>query len=234
MGKFLVLLAIALSATSSNAVANCDYDGEVFATGEARDPRSGRLVYCEYHLPENGSERRVLYYSPAGHRIAEKELNGLNSTVPGVSQQDYRHGEERSVNPSGGQVQLRYRKSANSDWQIAHLPTAEVEVADAGFDKFVRDNWKQLAGGQTVSFTFASPLHGRSVRLRAQQVACRQPGNDSLCLQVDLAQPLLRMFAGDLYLVYQRPTRRLSLFEGVVNLLDDGADSQRLQIRYRY
>ena len=234
MRKFLALLAVAVSAVSANAVANCGYDGEVFATGMARDPQSGRLVYCEYHLPEEGSQRRVLYYSPAGHRIAEKELMGVNSTVPGVAQQDYRHGEERIVNPSGGQLELRYRKNANSDWEIEQLSAAEAEVADAGFDNFVRDNWKLLAGGETVSFAFASPVHGRSVRLRAQQIACRQPGEDNLCLQVDLAQPLLRMFAGDLYLVYDRLTRRLSLFEGVVNLLNDGADSQRLQIRYRY
>lgn len=234
MRKLLLLFSVALSAISANAAANCEYDGEVFAVGEARDPKSGRLVYCEYHLPVKGTQRRVLYYSPAGHRIAEKQLSGVNSTLPGVVQQDYRHGEQRIVNPAGEQVELRYREKTNSDWEIALLPAAEVEVADAGFDVFVRDKWRQLADGQTVSFTFASPVHGRSVRLRARQVACRQPDDASLCLQVDLAQPLLRMFAGNLYLVYDRPTRRLTLFEGVVNLLDNRAESQRLQIFYRY
>lgn len=234
MRKFFVLFAIAVFAASSNAAVNCGYDGEVFATGQARDPQSGRLIYCEYHLPAKGAQRRVLYYSPSGHRIAEKQLNGVNSTVPGVVQRDYRHGEERIVNPRGGQVELRYRKNSNSAWDTALISSARVEVADAGFDNFVRDNWGRLAGGETVSFEFASPVHGRSVRLRARQITCRQPGQNSLCLQVDLAQPLLRMFAGDLYLVYDRPTRRLTLFEGVVNLLDHRADSQRLQIRYRY
>lgn len=233
MRKFLVLLALGISAVSANSFASCGYDGKVFATGLARDPKSGRLVYCEYHLPAKGTQRRVLYYSPAGHRIAEKQLSAVNSTVPGVAQQDYRHGEQRIVNPGSGRVELRYRKNANSDWDVAQLSTAEVDVADAGFDTFVRRNWNSLSAGQTVTFGFASPVHGRSIPLRARQVSCTG-GSGKLCLQVDLDQAFLRMFAGNLYLEYDRDSRRLLLFDGVTNLRDAQGGSQRLRIDYSY
>ncbi|WP_237065292.1 hypothetical protein [Microbulbifer guangxiensis] len=235
MRKLLFLFVTALVAVSGQATASCGYEGEAFAVGQARNPGSGALVYCEYHLPAQGNERRVLYYTPQGHRIAEKRLSGVNSTVPGVVQQDYRHGEQRIVQPRGGQVELRYRDAANSGWEVETLPTAVVDVADAGFDTFVRNNWSQLSAAQTVSFAFASPLHGRAIPLRARQVGCAGGGQaQKLCLRVELDQALLRMFAGDLYLEYDRGSRRLLLFDGVTNLLDAQADSQRLRIDYRY
>ncbi|GAA5524484.1 hypothetical protein Maes01_01041 [Microbulbifer aestuariivivens] len=233
MGKLLVLLAFLISAASGNAAASCGYQGEVFATGLARDPRSGALVYCEYHLPAQGNQRRVLYYSPGGHRIAEKQLGGVNSTIPSVAQQDYRHGEERVLNPRGGQIEMRYREKSGSGWEAEILPSSAVDVADAGFDAFVRNNWARLSAGQSVSFNFASPVHGRAIPLRARKVACTG-GAGRLCLQVDLDQAFLRLFAGALYLEYDPDSRRLLLFDGVTNLLDTRGGSQRLRINYQY
>lgn len=227
------LLFVFFTLCAASASADCGYEGDVFATGLATDPRSGRLVYCEYHLPAQGSQRSVLYYSPEGYRIAEKRLSGVDSTVPAVVQQDYRHGEERIVQPRGGQVSLRYREDANSQWETAILSAGEVDVADAGFDTVVRNNWRRLASGQAVTFDFASPVHGRAIGLRARQVNCSGTA-DKLCLRVDLNQPILRMFAGELYLEYDRDSRRLELFDGVTNVLDSRGNSQRLRIGYEY
>lgn len=214
--------------------AGCGYEGAVYAEGRAVDPASGELVYCEYHLPAADDGRRVLYYSAAGHRIAEKTLRGIDSSLPEVKQNDFRHGEQRKITRAGTQLSLQYRESGKAALESERLPLREVEVADAGFDHFVREHWGDLVAGEPVRFDFASPVHGRAIALRAQQSPCPQGQSDTLCLRVEPAAALLRLFAGELNLVYSLGTRRLQVFEGVVNLLDDRGDNQTLRIRYRY
>ncbi|UHQ55493.1 hypothetical protein [Microbulbifer sp. YPW16] len=229
-----------LAAVALNAAAHCGYQGEVQALGLARDPRNNNLAYCEYYLPTRDNRTRVLYYNPQGHRIAEKTLitpsgqKPRNAPRPEVVQQDYRHGEERIVRRRGDQWEMRYRESDTAGWEIDVIDAGELDVIDAGFDPFVRNNWDRLSAGDAVEFNFASPLHGRAVKLRARKVDCRGEEQGNLCLRVDLAQALLRMFAGDLYLVYGTEQRQLRQFEGIVNLLDDQGESQKLRIDYFY
>ncbi|SHE72740.1 hypothetical protein SAMN04487965_0522 [Microbulbifer donghaiensis] len=228
------------AAAALGAAAHCGYEGETQVTGLARDPRSGALMYCEYFLPTENQSTRVLYYSPQGFRIAEKILftgetePARNSPRPEVLQRDYRLGEEREVRNRDGQWQMRYRASAAADWESALVGQTTIDVIDAGFDAFVRKNWESLLAGDRLEFNFASPIHGRAIALRARKVNCRGNETGKVCLRVDLAQPLLRFFAGDLYLEYSADSRRLQFFEGVVNLLDEQGQNQRLQIDYRY
>lgn len=229
-----------LAATAISAVAHCGYDGEIQAIGLAREPQSGTLTYCEYYLPTENERTRVLYYSPQGFRIAEKTLitsgaeQPRNNPRPEVLQNDYRLGEKREVRRRGERWQMRYRRSGSSGWESVLVGQSAVDVIDAGFDAFVRKNWQVLAAGRGLEFNFASPVHGRAIALRARKAGCRSEGPDRVCFRVDLAQPLLRFFAGDLYLEYSADSRRLQFFEGVVNLLDERGQNQRLQIDYRY
>ncbi|WP_323844589.1 hypothetical protein [Microbulbifer magnicolonia] len=229
-----------LAAAALNTVALCGYEGEAQVVGLARDPRTGKLAYCEYYLPTENDRTRVLYYSPAGYRIAEKTLftRGAdlprNNPKPEMLQRDHRLGEERAVRRRGNRWELRYRASGSADWESALVGQSDIDVIDAGFDAFVRQNWRELLSGRRLDFNFASPVHGRVIGLRARKVDCRGEAARDICFSVDLAQPLLRLFAGDLYLEYGADTRRLQFFEGVVNLLDGRGQNQRLQIDYRY
>jgi len=224
------------AAALSNAA--CGYQGPVQVTGLAFETGTRQLVYCEYFLPSEGGRTRVLYYNPQGYRFAEKDLygeageQGANTKLPEMLQRDHRHGEVREVRRDGEQWLLRYRKSTSAGWKTAHRDPGEIDVIDAGFDAYVREYWDRLASGEVTGFGFASPQHGRSVELRAQRTECREPRPESLCLRVDLAQPLLRLFSDSLYLVYDTNTRRLRMFEGPVNILDSRARSQRLQVHY--
>lgn len=228
MSMLEVLLLAATTATG------CGFEGSVYARGLASEPDSGQLLYCEYHLPAQGDRRKVLYYSPQGFRIGEKVLTGIETPTPQVLQQDFRHGEERAARRTGDQWQLRYRERTGTADEVVGLDSEKVDVIDAGFDNFVRDNWDSLARGEAVSFHFASPLHGRAITLRAQRHTCAADKQDALCVRVDLAQPILRMFAGELNLIYDSASRRLRVFEGVSNLLNSRGDSQRVYIEYSY
>ncbi|WP_193164858.1 hypothetical protein [Microbulbifer hainanensis] len=231
---------LSLLVAASVSVSGCGYDGPSHVTGLAVEPDSQQLIYCEYFLPTEDNRTRVLYYTPSGHRFAEKDLfgaaseDGAATSLPEVVQQDYRNGERREVRKGEDSWLLRYRKSATASWKEARVPINGIDVIDAGFDDYVRKHWDELVAGRQARFDFASPPHGRGIELRARRVDCHSGDQRSLCLRVDLAQPLLRFFAGDLDLVYDRATRRLQQFEGIVNVLDDRSSAQRLQIHYHY
>ncbi len=215
-------------------VSGCGYEGAVFAQGFASKPETGELVYCEYHLPADGDRRTVLYYAPQGVRIGEKQIVGIERSTPEVMQRDFRHGEERKVSRGTNVLEMSYRETGEGAYENAVVPDDAVDVVDAGFDVFIRRHWRGLISGQTVTFRFALPPHGRAVTLRAQRVPCAAQWMDALCIKVDLAQPLLRLFAGALNLIYDRPGRRLRVFEGISNLLDEQGSSQRVRIEYDY
>ncbi|WP_346836614.1 hypothetical protein [Microbulbifer sp. SAOS-129_SWC] len=239
---FSLIVAAALSGST------CGYDGPAQVIGRAYAPESKSLVYCELFLPTEGDKTTVLYYSAQGQRIAKKVLYGpaghgsAGTPLPQVVQRDFRSGEQREVRRQGDAWLLRYRASGTANWEQELLAARKVDVIDAGFDAYVRAHWQQLEAGQSLTFQFASPPHGRTIKLRAHRVACAsgttpsrsEPATPPLCLRVDLAQALLRLFAGKLSLVYDTKTRRLLQFQGVVNLLDARGKTQRLHLFYEY
>ncbi|WP_288130139.1 hypothetical protein [Microbulbifer sp.] len=208
-------------------------------------PGNKAIQYCEYFVPQGADAVRVLYFDSQGEKIAEKRLakatgsdasSVADDSLPEVNQKDFRLGEVREVGRSENGWTFRYRKNHDSQWRETTVGIQDLDVIDAGFDPYVREHWSQLSRGQEVAFGFASPVHGRVIRLRARSVSCQRADHarNHLCVKVDLAQPWLRWLAGDIYLVYSSDDRRLRYFDGVVNILDAGGDSQPLQIEYFY
>ena len=251
---------------ASMAVSGCGAPEPVVSAatviGRARGVEETGVRYCEYFLPQDTGQVRVVYYAPgkpAGRKIAEKWISGeadntgmLRETRPQISQEDFRSGEIRQATRVTDGWQLRYRADRDATYRDAAFSDTQVDVIDAGFDALVRQHWSSLKAGETLQFQFASPVHGRTVGLRAAVTPCQNPGA-ALCIRVDLAQTLLRWVAGgDIYLEYSLGTRagaaegvaeiggkgsdapRLLRFIGVTNLLDDSGDPQRLQLDYFY
>lgn len=198
------------------------------------------MQYCEYYTSQDDDKVTVFYYAPEGDLIVEKTLkerdgtSGSRSALPNVTQIDRRHGEVREVQWQDGQWMIRYRANNDQAWKVSLRDARSVDVIDAGFDIYVRDHWDVLISGETLNFNFASPLHGRSIKLRAREVSCSQSGSEDTCIRVDVAQPLVRLFVEDLNLTYNTVSRRLKSFKGIVNILDAQAHSQQLEIFYQY
>ncbi|WHI47631.1 hypothetical protein [Microbulbifer sp. VAAF005] len=227
-------------AMSAIAGTNCHYEGPFLAKGLAYDPDNQQLQYCEYYTSQDNGEITVFYYAPQGDLIAEKTLRERNgpaagrSALPSATQIDRRHGEVREVLWDDGQWMMRYKANEDEAWKVSLREARSVDVVDAGFDTYVRDHWDLLSSGKTLKFNFASPLHGRSIKLRAKAVSCSQSASDNTCIRVDVAQPLIRLFVEDLNLTYDTDSRRLKSFKGIVNILDPQAKSQELEVFYQY
>lgn len=182
--------------------------------GEARDQRTGALLYIERHACGSTPVRcEVVYLDPRGELIARKHLDYHHGDwSPALFLQDFRAGEDIEV-------------AAPADPSI---------VVDAGFDNYMRARWQQLSTGEKVAFPFLVAGQEQPFRMVARSVVF--PGCDAsrLCLEVQPEAWWLRLLLDPIELVYDRSSRRLLLFRGISNIADATGRSHYVEIRYTY
>jgi len=187
--------------------------GTPFAEGKAYDRESGELLYREEHLCElSGRRCSVHYLDPTGTLIASKEIDYRKSmTSPALTIRDYRDGQEFRLDPADGSI-----------------------VVDAGFDNFVREQWRTLMLGDPVYFRFQ--IAGFDSPLEMNIVRRDQPGcsGDELCLSVNFNSWLLGAFVSPIELSYARGDRKLLRYSGISNLRDGTGELMDVDIRYEY
>lgn len=200
--------------------------------------------YCELHSKITDGEQVVGYWQ-VGRLLALKELNyksGLNR--PEVVQKDFRTGEYREARVRGDTLVMFYKEgkrldnwlNVNEDFpkpDAVEKAVKQKQVVDAGFDYFVRQNWAPLKSGSELNFYFASPVHETNIRLRARFSASKCSESSALCVVVEPANGLLRLFAGELVLSYSEDKKLMS-FKGVTNIADADGKSKSREIIYQY
>lgn len=211
---------------------------------------NGETLYCEYHTNQTVANELVAtsvkYVDGKGQSIAQKQLDYLyNSLVPNVLQEDFRQGEIRALNYSADQQQfsLAYQQSRDVEEKSAVIDLDDAKypwVADAGFDRLLKDNWAALSAGETLPFSFLSPIHARRIDLVVKQVdesTCVDSFTEvgaKVCFSVEPKSSMLRLFAKPLNLLYEKSTQRLLVFSGVVNLVDANGKPKMANIHYWY
>jgi hypothetical protein len=204
--------------------------------GIVRDTKNERLLYCELHYALNGQQWRVDYVRQQ-KIFATKHLDfafGLHT--PSVKQKDTRTGELRQAQMDLNIWQLTYAEANNAELKNAQVQLVAEAVIDAGFDHYVRSHWLTLESGKNIVFDFASIPHLKTIALRAftkPLSSCDAHEQAQACIHVGANSALLRLFVGELKLVYDAD-KKLRLFRGVVNLQDDVQKSQEAVIEYFY
>jgi hypothetical protein len=179
--------------------------------GEAVDPDTGETLYLEQHYCTDDALRCSVYYlRPNDELIASKQINYQPSLqAPELLFRDFRTDRETTISPTGG-----------------------GQVVDAGFDNFVRLQWRELAGGEEVKFPFRMVGRDDPIAMRANRESDCETGR--LCLQIRLDSWLLGSLIDPIELTYDERSRRLLRFEGISNLKNDKGRSQKVKILYRY
>lgn len=123
-----------------------------FVEGKAYDMKSGEFLYSEMHDYTSEKQHVVVYYEANGKEFARKTLI-YNGTLfaPGFVQENIRTGERIEVNKEGLEKYiLKYKKNSRSETKKSILYYQEPFVVDAGFDKYIRLEWRNLRrhGGQ--------------------------------------------------------------------------------------
>lgn len=196
------------------------------------------LVYVERHLEtwREGrlAERAVTYENAEGDVIAEKDVRyGLPAAAPSFEMTDYRTGLVESALVRETNVDLFSGVPEEGDRpKTVALP--QGAVVDAGFDAFMRENFKAIDAGEKLEFDFAVPSAGRFFRFELVprgEVAYR--GTEAILVLMKPASAFLRLLVDPIELVYDRGGRLLE-FRGLSNVADGKGDRYKARIVFDY
>ena len=211
---------------SGPAAADLSYE-----EGVARDPDSNVVLYREQHLVRRvdgaPSERLVVYRCPDGTAFARKRVDYRDSRqAPAFTFEDARDGYGEGLRRRGQAARVWVREGRDQTERSAPLAAANLLVADAGFDEFIRRQWQPLLAGESVALRFALPARLESLGFRLKRVGSAQVAGETAELFRLKLGGLLGWVAPHIDVAYGRESRRLLRFEGLSNLRDDDGDSQ--------
>jgi hypothetical protein len=212
----------------------CQVSDKTIMAGVAQS-QSGNFLYCE-QVEQPTEHSLIVSYVRNGKVFAEKKLSySSNPEIPTVQQKDFRSGEVRKADLTAHTIDLQYQPNTRKKNTKISIPKEEVDVIDAGFDKFVHNHWDDLQAGKTLSVNFASMSHLKVLPLRisAQVPAKCAAKNDSSCFLVEIDNAFLRLLLGNIKLTYDQQHRLIN-FNGVVNIEDDKESTQTAKISYYY
>ena len=227
------LLCLVIGLLSPAVLADIVLQPVYEARGEARDIKTGQLLYIEQHR-RDGVDHRVDYFLPDGKLIVTNRQNFQYSPfVPTVEQTDLRDNERSGL----------LRK--NNDWVLFNNEEREtIEhddplVASSGFDSFIRQNWSALAAGKKIDFDFAVPQSLLVAPLRLTPIDCKKADISrvaavALCLEVTPSSLFFSFFFDPIEVAYDRNDKRLLAYRGLTNLKDADGDTYEAEIFYTY
>jgi len=215
-------LAPMLLMACSTAAATVHYEGFAYAKG------TQRLLYREQHwLLKEGAERLVVYRCPGGEAFARKRVSGKGAT-PDFEFFDARNGYVEGVRSRGGRREVFTRASSGAPEQSSALTPGDVQIIDAGFDSFVRQQWDALTppNATRVSFLVPSRLQPMGFRLSPSD---GKAGSRRYRLSLDTWYG--RALPG-MSVVYSARGSRLLQYEGIGNIRDDAGTYPTVRIEF--
>ncbi|TNJ33165.1 hypothetical protein [Arenimonas terrae] len=204
-----------------------------FEEGLARDPDSNQLLYREQHLVRRRDgqvlERLVLYRCSDGTAFARKRVDyRASAQAPSFSLEDARDGYGEGLRRGSAGDTVWVRESAGGSERSAPLRAHPQTVADAGFDEFIRRNWRPLLAGESVPLRFAVPARLESLGFKVSRIGAARFGGEPAELFRLRLGGWLGWIAPHIDVAYGRDSQRLLRFEGLSNLRADDGGSQLL------
>lgn len=203
------------------------------ALGEARDIKTGNLLYTEQHR-RNGIDHVVNYFLPDGKLIVTNKQNFQYSPyVPTIEQTDLRDNERSGLlREDDGWVLY------NND-QRETVKNDDPLVASAGFDTFIRQHWDYLSKGQAIDFDFVVPQSMMLAPLRMVKIDCKKADisrvtENYLCLEVTPSSLFFSFFFDPIEVAYDKDSRLLMAYRGLTNLNNSRGDAYEAEIFYSY
>jgi hypothetical protein len=205
-------------------------------TGRAVSLRSRGFLYGETHvLAERGgtlAERVVLYTCGDGSAFARKTVNYVDPLAPDFLLEDTSNGMREGIRSDGRERQVFYRAGRGYADQSSRLPGVAGLVADAGFDDFVRANWKPLTSGSDLGIHFLVPsrledMSFKIAELRADQI----DGMPVDVLRLKLAG-LFGWFLPGIDVYYSVRDHVLVRYVGLSDLHDASGDNMKVDIAF--
>jgi len=200
-----------------------------FEEGVARNPDSPAVLYRERHWirieGDRPVERLVLYLCPDGTAFGRKQVDYRRSAAaPAFRFDDFRSGYAEGLRDARS-PEVFFRPGGGASEKSAPLASRQL-VVDAGFDEFIRSQWRPLVAGDAVPLDFALPARLESMAFTIRRVGeSRVDGEPAWIFRLRLGG-VIGWLAPHIDVSYGQQSRRLLRFEGLSNVRDDAGDKQ--------
>jgi len=206
--------------------------------GEAKDLRTGELLYTEEHfvsLAEGGEYKRsmVRYAAPDGTLIASKTLDfGASQTAPTLKFEYHQYPLSFDSSYEDRQFVLSSAKPDSESEAVIDLSDLQVFVVDGGFDRLLVSHWDSLLEGMEKDFDFLAVTRGSTIGFTLGVVS---QSEDRVRFQIEPSSWLIDLLVEPIFLEYDRESRLLMRYEGLTNIaLSEDADNVVAVIDYQY
>lgn len=204
--------------------------------GTAYSQDGERVLYRERRTQQwrdGALVAEVDYLTPDGELFAEKTIRfDGRSTAPAFTLVDFRQEFREGARPEEGAIELFSGVGDDLERRRRELP--EAAVVDAGFDRFVNQEFERLRAGEKLEFEFAVPAEQRFVRFEIEALGqLTYDGKPALELRMRPASFLLRLLVDPIRLVYDEQ-RRLLEFAGISDIRDDAGDRHVARVVFEY
>lgn len=225
------LFGLCLTALCTPSVAQ-----ETTVVGKAYRLDSDQLVYIERHRYFDATRHQVMYESPEGEVFARKELDySVSEQAPTFTQTNSLIGERIEVSDADGKIKLRYRPTDNGEVFQKRFERNDRLLVDAGFDKYVKNNWSTLTSGEPLEIDYLVPSETTTVSFDVSQVDCLEGTQaDAVCFSIAPQSWWVSLAVDPLTVAYDPNTRNLVRFTGRGNIANAEGDYQSVDIRYQY
>ena len=205
--------------------------------GYAYAAGSGSLLYSEHHQEwwKGGRILRdtVTYRDADGNIIGEKHVDfRTRERAPGFLLRNIRTGHsEGAAAAAEDKLEVSFRRNQGAPLKKEALNLPENAIVDAGFDRFVENNWEALMRGETFVRPFLVPSRLQFIDFRIRRVDNEsEPERATFEMATDSA--LLRLFAPAIRVIYDTRNRTLLEYDGVSNIRNGQGENLDVEIRF--
>lgn len=229
-----VMVALAMFAAALPAVAE---DFRFTGTATTDD---GRVIYEERHAVDGTCEdgifrpqqHKVAYHKsgsdePFARKALEYEASVLRPTVDFVQPTFDEKMEITYPEPEILVINWQTPRGDSERFEVEYPPNT---VVDAGFDNFVRQNWKSVVAGESVEFRFLGPTRGEHYGFVLERVDSDRVDADHV-VQIRPTSMVLRLLVDPIVLGYS-DSGALSDYLGLTNIRKNQEENYTAHIRY--
>ena len=207
-------------------------------TGEARDIKTGMLLYTEEHfvsLAKDGDYQKSLvrYVAPDGELIANKSLDfGASQFAPMLSFKYHAYPLEYDASYQNDTFVLATNSPSRESNEEIEPSAGQAFVVDGGFDRLLVKFWDQLLSGEERQFDFLAITRGSTIEFALSMVG---QTDERVRFRIEPSSWIISLLLDPIFLEYDRESRLLMRYEGLTNIaLSEDADNVVAVIEYQY
>lgn len=227
--RCMVAAALAFIATGSAAAEISE------RVGYAYDKQTGAFLYSETHREVIKDGRLVTnwisYKDEAGKVFAEKYVDFQRSlTMPDFHLVNAHNGHVEGARGGENRLNVHFRQLSDTDVREASVETPRNGIIDAGFDRFIEQNWDALVAGDVIEREFLIPSQLDFYTFEIERA--RSENLDEYVFELRIKSMILQMFVQPVLVHYDSRTRSLLRYEGISNIRN--GEGQNFDVRIEF